>query len=65
MKQTHDKTIIDGVEFTIEELELLQIEKLTVSEIEYLDYVSTDEFWDRYAYERRSKKNDRDEFEGT
>ena len=49
MKQTHDKTIIDGVEFTKEELELLQIDKLTASEIELLNYVTTDEFWDRYG----------------
>lgn len=48
MKPT-DKVVIDGTSYTREELELLQIEKLTEDELILLDYVTNEEFWGRYG----------------
>ena len=56
--------IINHLPATPAELELLQLEKLTESELEMVGYTTTKEFWDRYAYEKRSKKDDCDESKG-
>ena len=43
--------IIDHLFATPEELELLQLEKLSEEELEMVGYTTTKEFWDRYSYD--------------